>query len=286
MTDSSSYLSLIVVAYNSDFYLNRLLDSIEENNDLIGLQLVIVDNSDRTVFYNSFDDYSFRIDYYPMNENVGFGMANNLGVEKSIYSNVCLINLDAYITVPLSFVTRSILKHPRCLLGGDMYDEFMNRKKAYGRFPDSLDILFFPSRTYRVNNISFCKEFAVDWIEASLLAFTKETWVELGGFSQEIFMYGEDLLLCSNARKLNISRLIDSTIKYVHTGGYDDSKLGNVLKGFQYYLHDNRGFNFFLLRLAFNSSIYIKFFIFFILSFFMGSYEVKYKSITRNFFYK
>mgnify|MGYP001395317161 CR=1 FL=1 len=160
MTDSSSYLSLIVVAYNSDFYLNRLLDSIEENNDLIGLQLVIVDNSDRTVFYNSFDDYSFRIDYYPMNENVGFGMANNLGVEKSIYSNVCLINLDAYITVPLSFVTRSILKHPRCLLGGDMYDEFMNRKKAYGRFPDSLDILFFPSRTYRVNNISFCKEFS------------------------------------------------------------------------------------------------------------------------------
>ncbi|MCP9478497.1 glycosyltransferase [Marisediminitalea aggregata] len=278
MIECKRSLSIVIVSFNSEYYLERALDSIEAYNDIEFCEVVIVDNSTEEISFGFIDKYGFDIKVIPTYSNLGFGVANNLGVSNSAYDNILLLNLDAALRSSLSSILMSLTVNQSSIIGAIMYDDNDLFKISFGTFPDSVLKVLFPSKMYSIPlNDS---DFKVDWIEASFLAFTKNNWKKIGGFDPSIFMYGEDLLLCYSASKVGVTCLVDVSLHYTHTGGYDDSKYGNIFKGIDTYLRSKSGcYNKFLVKFLYFSLV-VKFAVFKLLS----KIDVKYKERSDSLF--
>lgn len=282
MTVLDNCLSIVIVSFNSEHYLQRALNSIRKYNDIEKCEVVIVDNSTRDIDCSFLSDYSFSIKFINSQENLGFGVANNLGVRSSSYKNILLLNLDAQVKCELSKIVSSIKYHPNCLIGAIMSDDDDQYRPSFGTFPNSLLKVIFPSKMYSLPLQT--STFEVDWIEASFLALSKETWGSIGGFDPDIFMYGEDLVFCKTANNLGIRSIVDITLSYSHTGGYDDSKYGNIYLGIKAFLRVNVDFRSRLLAKALFLSLFLKFILFSVMSLFDNSCKVKSKSLNSRFF--
>jgi GT2 family glycosyltransferase len=60
---------------------------------------------------------------------------------------------------------------------------------------------------------------SVDIVTGCFLLIRRDMWMELGGFREEFFMYGEEADLCLRARELGARPIVTSAATIVHYGG-------------------------------------------------------------------
>lgn len=89
---------VIIATYNSMKWINKCLHNVLQSD--IKLHIILVDNcsTDKTVEFVK-SNYP-GIDLIQTNENLGFGRANNIGIQKAIENNadyVFLLNQDGYV---------------------------------------------------------------------------------------------------------------------------------------------------------------------------------------------
>ena len=204
-------ISLVIVNYNVKEFLSNLLISVDKASAGLNLEIFVVDNnsSDGSIPY--LKQRFPGVHYIENRENLGFGKANNQAIERAKGKYTLLINPDTLIeedTLRVLFAhMESHLQTGACgckILNpdGSFADESRRTVPtpwtALGKvlglsnlFPKSK---FFAG--YYMNWLDENTPSSVPVISGSFMFFRTDVLIELGGFDEQFFMYGEDVDLC------------------------------------------------------------------------------------------
>ena len=219
-------VSIIIVNYNVKDYLLQCLRSLYEIDASIRKEIIVVDNnsSDGSV---AFLRQQFQeVHWIELNENIGYGKANNLGLAQAQGRYTLFLNPD-------TIVGRDVLQTMTSFLDADADVGLAGCKvlNPDGSFQVAcrrglptpwasfcklfgLQSIFPNSRLFAQYNMTYLPIDATYPVDALIGAFMMGPTAlmqELGGFDPAFFMYGEDIDLCYRVQ------LAGRRVMYVHT---------------------------------------------------------------------
>lgn len=179
--------TVIIVTHNHRDYIEECLNSIYKNELL---EIIVIDNksTDKTP---EFIEKHFPDVKLIRNENTGYGAGNNLGAQISTKEYLVILNPDT--KVKTDFVdnllkplvdTPNLITIPKVLVyNGKMINTCGNKQHFTG-------MAF--TRGARENPEGRNTSRYVNGISGVCFAVSKKTYMELGGFDENIFLYMED----------------------------------------------------------------------------------------------
>jgi len=194
-------VSIIVVCFNNAKHINRCLAALAAQS-FTNFEAIIIDNcsEDQTVETLNLPDARFRL--VNNTENRGFAAANNQGAAEAKAALIATVNPDAYAEENwLSELVGAAEKYPEAAMFGSTQINANDRAKldgagdcfwigglywrgAYGKPVSSLPTL--PDEVF-----SPC---------AAAALWRRDVFMEVGGFDDDFFCYGEDVDLAFRMR--------------------------------------------------------------------------------------
>jgi GT2 family glycosyltransferase len=224
-------LSIICVNWNSVDYLLECIPSVYEYTRGISFEIIVVDNAsplgDVNVLKQRFPD----IVLIQSKENLGFAGANNLGVRQAKGQCVVFLNPDTKLVSPaLDMMLHSLQSLPDggivgCkLLNGDLsmqtscvmlyptiLNQFLQVEYLRLRWPRFWGIgALFSENPCPVK---------VQAISGACMLMRREVFEKVGMFSEDYFMYAEDLDLCYKVARAGFSNYYVGEATIVHYAG-------------------------------------------------------------------
>ncbi|WCL81541.1 glycosyltransferase family 2 protein [Saprospira sp. CCB-QB6] len=178
---------VIIVSYNGEKHLKPCLDSLALSN--IPLKVVVIDNCSNDQSVQILQEYALA-KLILSKENLGFGQANNLGIQYALEQNadyIFLLNQDTWIR------PNSIEELVKC--SAELPDMQLLSPLQYAGNEKDLDFGF--QRYYAAANPSSypnCKE--SQFVNAAAWWLKASTFKQIGGFNPLFPHYGEDLNFC------------------------------------------------------------------------------------------
>lgn len=230
MSEGAVDLSIIYVNWKS---VNYLLDSIatvyEHTRDLT-FEIIVIENA-------SGDDLEVVAQQFPAvkifksGTNLGFAGANNVGVRMSSGEYVAFLNPDTKLIAPAFNVMLDVIKElPDAgvlgckLLNADgsvqtscimQFPRILNRAFQFEalrlRWPNAWGIgpLFAEGR----------RAGRVEAVSGACMVIKKDRFLSVGMFSEDYFMYAEDLDLCYKTTEAGFPNYFTSQARIVHYAG-------------------------------------------------------------------
>lgn len=221
-------LSIIIVSYNVKDFLRGAIASVRRSLMAGGIEgeILVVDN-------NSTDGSAAMIRFefpevqlFALDENIGFGRANNLALKSANGNFLLLLNPDTIVgEETLREMLDFMRSHPEAglagckLLNGDGTFQLSCRRgfptpwasftKLFG-----LASLFPNSKLFARYNLTYLPinaTYEVDALGGAFMMLSRETWNVTKGFDEDFFMYGEDIDLCYRAKQAGFK------VYYVHS---------------------------------------------------------------------
>lgn len=194
-------VSIIIVTYNCKGYIKSCIESIKTQNipGNFQVEIIIVDNrsSDGTADFIRENYPSIRI--IENESNMGYGAANNVGVKNSNGEYTVILNPDTILEenwlkeliTPLKNHDK-LITTPKVLL----YDG--SRINVCGLIIHFTGFGF--TRGFEADADDFAIPEYVAGFSGSCFAVKRDYFMELGGFDDRIFLYGEDIELSWRAK--------------------------------------------------------------------------------------
>ena len=204
-------VSIIIVNYNTKELTAHCIDSVYEKSEGIDFEIILVDNASSDGSREYFQNDS-RITYIYNDENLGFGRANNRGLEVAKGRDILFLNSDTLlVNNAVKILVDYLRENPSVgACGGNLYDEDMQPAISYRRyFPgirEELNNLCFhlPERVFcrkmRVHNCTQ-QPLKVAYICGADLMIRRAVLEQVGAFSEDFFMYYEETDLCFRIHK-------------------------------------------------------------------------------------
>lgn len=194
-------ISVVIVLYNNYDLVDNLLESIWKIND-IGeqLEIIVVDNSDDkdTLFQKKHLNVN-----YIVNDNKGFGSANNSGFAISRGEYVLFLNPDTILVEPIfRFAIKKFEFDNVDAFGVQLVDKNMRKNMSF--FWISNDAL---SGGYKLKKMNRKGVFIQEnmFISGANLFIKRDVFKTVGGFDENIFLYNEDLELAVRLNENNFT---------------------------------------------------------------------------------
>lgn len=210
-----SPITVIVVLYYSKHLIVPLLSNVTEKiSDLD--EIILVDNSDEDL--SEFESPLVNVIHSP--QNIGYGAAINLGVERAQNEMIIILNPD--ITIERWQLPGEINEVDNFILSSKPQEWPCMRKFpgiCYDFFRFALGNLGWPFGWVRAQYVRIPVNQKhplqhVDWVSGSLIITNKTTMAKLNGFDEKYFLFYEEVDLCKRASLLNIPRYITPLITY------------------------------------------------------------------------
>lgn len=215
--------AVIIVNYNGLNWLERCINSID-----LECKIIVIDNNSSDGSLELIKESDKEIELICLGENVGFGAANNIGIQKAIddgYKYVFLLNNDAWsysncikklISVAENFPQYGILSPIHLNGSGELLDynftQYISRSNDNGRA--LLTDLIKGTKPKDIYDVFF--------VNAAAWLITRECIETVGLFDSDLFThYGED----------------DNFVHRLHYHGF---KLGVVPNAFIYHDREDR----------------------------------------------
>ena len=99
-------VSVIIVNYNTCNLVKKCVASIFEKTKNVSFEVIVVDNNSKDGSVEAIIDEFPRVRVFPLKENIGFGKANNIGVNLYKKQNLStpktrkILNQDTLYTNP------------------------------------------------------------------------------------------------------------------------------------------------------------------------------------------
>jgi len=195
-------LDIVVVVYNSSKWLTGLIRSLEHSDyPLKDIHLTFVDNDSSDDSVEKLKKYQSKSKFgsfnlFPLGENIGFGRANNYGVNQTKQSYIFFLNVDTEVL-------------PNTI------SELMNTVKN-----SSDDIGLWECRQFPYEHPKFYNPITMEtsWSSAAACLVNRECFIEIGKFDDNIFMYAEDVDLSWRFRAQGYKlQYVPSSIVYHYT---------------------------------------------------------------------
>ncbi len=209
-------LTVIIVNYNAGDYLKKAIESVK-NFCSVDHEIIVVDNA-------STDDSLEKTEgakIIRLENNIGFGPANNVGIKHSRGKYILFLNPDAELLPGAIEGMMETLKEDKvgavsCLLiygNGEFQPSFgLFDKGIIGEFFDK----FLAHTLLRLYVKQKKKPFPVKWISGAVLMTKKEVLEKAGVFDPDFFLYMEDVDLCKRMRKAGYTLMVNPRCKCIH----------------------------------------------------------------------
>ena len=202
-------ITIIIVSYKSEKMITRNLEIIKK------FPTIIINNSRSDKFNTLIDDFK-NIKLITPDLNLGYGRANNLGVNQSKTPYFLIVNPDILLNEKLINTLYSTFLNYNDdigVVGPSLYDSNMKRR-TNGSISHVKKIRG-SKLSSSINNIpedNMCCDFLV----GCCLFMKRDFFIELGGFDKDFFMYFEDNDLCDRIIKNGKTVVEVPSAKVIH----------------------------------------------------------------------
>ncbi len=198
--------SIIIVNYNTKEITRSCIESVIENTHNLDYEIILVDNASLDGSRELFSGYP-NITYLYLNENIGFGRANNRALGLAQGRNIFFLNSDTLLrNNAVKILSDYLDSQPLAgACGGNLFNTDGNPAYSYCKwFPsikDQLDCLLRRVFTRLLYKGSFCfnntgKPMEVAYVTGADLMVPRKVLDECGAFDSHFFLYFEETELC------------------------------------------------------------------------------------------
>jgi hypothetical protein len=231
-------LSIIIVNWNSLAYLRNCIASLYQYTHGISFEIIVVDNVSPEGGVDAISLEFPEVVLIKSSENLGFAGANNLGFRHAQGEYVLFINPDTkLIQSSINVLLRHIRSLPDAgivgckLLNSDLSVQITSIK----RFPTILNQLFeaeylqtrWPSCPLWSLGPLFSENVTVlpvEVIPGACMLLRRKVFDQVGMFSEEYFMYAEDLDLNVKVKRAGLTNYYVGETAIIHYGGGSSSR--------------------------------------------------------------
>jgi GT2 family glycosyltransferase len=231
-------LSIIIVNWNSVKYLRECLESVLAERRGMDFEIIVVDNAS----YDGSDQIVSAefpgVKYIQHTENSGFAVANNLGFKSSSGRNLLFLNPD-------TLIIGSAIRDMHEFLDGRpdagavgcrlLYSDRTLQLHSVQKYPtvlnQALDIDYLKRRWPHWNlwglkalNQGGNQPEVVEVVPGACVMVKRDVFEEIGLFSEEYFMYAEDIDLCYKVNQTSRKVYFLNGAEVIHHGGASSKK--------------------------------------------------------------
>jgi N-acetylglucosaminyl-diphospho-decaprenol L-rhamnosyltransferase len=198
---TSSDLTIVITTYKSEEKVQDCLNSIDQS-----IKVIIVENSNNKDFKKQIENKFKNVECFLVNDNVGYGKANNIGLKKVRTKYSLILNPD------------TILKKETI----NNFYAFLKKNINFAilaplQTNDNLELETYDSSPSSLLEVENIKGFAM-FLNMSKFSNT-------GFFDENIFLFLEEIDLCKRIKKINEKIYINKNIKIFHHGGKSVDKI-------------------------------------------------------------
>ncbi len=231
-------ISIVILNYNVRYFLEQCILSCQRAIKNIDAEILIIDNSSTDDSCAMVKSKFPQLTFIENKENVGFSKANNQAVAVAKGEYVLILNPDTAIT---ETSIKEVIKKAEKLnnlgaLGCYLMDgkgDFLPESKRNLPTPkvSVLKLAGFKNRYYSTN-ISEERKGEVAVLVGAYMLMKRSVYLEVGGFDEAYFMYGEDIDLSYKLTKAGYQNYYDGSLKTLHYKGESTTKNKIYLKRF------------------------------------------------------
>lgn len=232
-------LSVIIVNYNVKHYLSLCLNSLIAATRSIASEIIVVDNDSQDGSVAYLEQNFPTIQLIKNSENIGFGKACNMGIQRSSGAYVLFINPD-------TLIGEDSLKHCLNIMDSSTAVGAMGIRLMDGQgrvLPESKRSIpslwssfckfvgltyFFPNQSifngYYAPEVHYYDSGNVEVLTGAFFLTRRSILQKLEGFDPRFFMYAEDIDLSHRIRQLGYSIFYDGRISALHFKGESTQK--------------------------------------------------------------
>ena len=234
-------LSVIIVNYNVKHFLEQCLYSVLAAVDNMKAEVIVIDNNSTDGSIPYLKPLFPNIHFIQSEHNLGFGKANNLGLQHAKGEYILFLNPDTL--VPEDCFTKCIAflqsQSKAGALGIRMLDgsgKFLPESKR--SFPNTTTAFFkltnlsslFPKspvfNKYALGHLDENHNHKVDVLAGAFMMFRRSVLETIGGFDEAFFMYGEDIDLSYRCKLTGFDNWYFAESSIIHFKG-ESAKQGS-----------------------------------------------------------
>ena len=189
-------ITIIIASFKSDEKVKKCLDSINGQ-----CKVILVENSNNLEFKKNFESKYDNVECILAEDNIGYGIANNLALEKIKTKYALILNPDT-------------------ILNKSTLEEFI---KATKLLPDFA--ILAPKEQNKYEKLSNDNKFElVNSVKGFAMFLNLSQFRDIGYFDENFFLYFEDIDLCKRLTKKNKKIYLISNLKITHLGAQSSDK--------------------------------------------------------------
>ena len=222
-------VSIVIVSFNAREHLERCLEAVAGGEH----EVVVVDNASSDGSPALVRERFPSVRLVELEENIGFGAANNVGMEAASGSWFLLLNSDAWPVEdaigklaafgearPRAGIVGPRLRNP----DGSLQRSVRGHPTLWRIATEYLFLRRLAPRTHALNafyggGFDHASVREVEVLKGAVLLVRREASEAVGGFDAAYFMYGEEMDLCYRVRQAGWSVVFDPDAEFVHVGG-------------------------------------------------------------------
>ena len=236
----STKLSIIIINWNGMQFLPECLQSLKENPPCVDYEVVIVDNCSTdasrdwlmTNQNRLFSSNSLRV--ILSDENLGFGRANNLAIERTKGEYVFILNPD---TLVKKFAIDRLIAELNCddrigAVSPKLLNTDGSLQESVTYFPpnpiktimQAMRVVRFLPKNFRAKWFygqfwDHNEKISVPVFWGTAILAKREMIEQVGAFDPDFFMYGEDVEWCARINKNGWKTVFVPDAEVIHLGG-------------------------------------------------------------------
>jgi len=196
-------VSIIIINYRTPQLIINCLDSIYAKTSNIKFEVIIVDNDPANGGGDMVKKVYPDIKWINMDYNAGFGRANNAGMAAASGDYFLLLNADTLVTDNVIGRCFDRLNLRQDIIAGGalqyyangtpmpFYTSFNGFRKTFYILPPNQSIDKIINKLYPEPKYSDPDQY--DWLVGAFIFLRRKGFELTGGFSDDFFMYGEDV---------------------------------------------------------------------------------------------
>lgn len=218
-------LSVIILNYNVRYFLELCIKSVQAAIKDIEAEIIVIDNNSPDDSCNMVKQLFPEITLIENKDNVGFAKANNQGVAVARGEYVCILNPDTVVANNTfsELLAFAEAKQNLGIVGCKLIDGtgmFLPESKRQIPTPlVSLKKMLGVSKSYYASNVTENSIGEVPILVGAFMLMKHSVYLEVGGFDEAYFMYGEDIDLSYTVLKAGYTNYYCGKTTVIHYKG-------------------------------------------------------------------
>ncbi len=218
-------LSVVILNYNVRYFLELCLKSVQAAITNIDAEVIVVDNHSKDNSCGMVKTLFPDVKLIENDNNLGFSKGNNIGVAHANGEYLCILNPDTVVQEDtfeklLDFSkSKPDLGAVGCRLIDGTGAFLPESKRNIPVLGVAIKKIFGNSRCYYANQLAEKDIDKVDILVGAFMFLKRKTYLDVGGFDEDYFMYGEDIDLSYRLLKEGYQNYYNGGITVMHYKG-------------------------------------------------------------------